>query len=129
MTMFKRASRKNADAAEPDAKPEKPEKAEKPAKAKKVKAEKPAKAPKKPKEPKPAKAPKPAKVAEPQVYRKPRADIYTVMLSVALIAVAIAATALWMTMNEYNKMINGGPNPTWNSPAAPALFDAPKSLV
>jgi hypothetical protein len=126
MTMFKRASRKNADAAEPDANPEKPEK---PVKAKKAKAEKAAKPAKKPKEPKPAKQPKPAKVAEPQVYRKPRADIYTVMLSVALIAVAIAATALWMTMNEYNKMINGGPNPTWNSPAAPALFDSPRAVV
>ena len=99
--MFKRASRKNADAAELDAKPEKPAKPAKKAKA-----------------PKPAKAAEAVKPAEAQVYRKPRADIYTVMLSIALIVVAIAATALWMTMGDYHYEIKGGPNPVWNRPAA-----------
>jgi hypothetical protein len=101
--MFKRTSRSAPKPAEAQTKPAKPVKAPKPA--------------------------KPAKQAEAQVYRKPRADIYTVMLSIALIAVALAATALWMTMNEYNKMINGGPNPTWNSPPAPAAFDPPRAVV
>jgi heme-binding NEAT domain protein len=112
MTMFKRASRKNAESAEPDAKPEKP-----------------AKPAKQPKPAKPAKAAKPAKPAEPQVYRKPRADIYTVMLSIALIVAALAATALWMTMSDYHYEIKGGPNPVWNLPAAPAAFDPPRAVV
>jgi hypothetical protein len=110
--MFKRTSRSDPKSADQGAKPEKS-----------------AKPAKQPKAPKPAKAAKSVKPAEPQIYRKPRADIYTVMLSVALIAVALAATALWMTMNEYNKMINGGPNPSWNSPPAPAAFDPPRAVV
>jgi hypothetical protein len=63
--------------------------------------------------------PKPAERAEPQVYRKPRADVYTVLLSLALIAVATAATVLWLTMAQYHYEIKGGPNPTWNRPATP----------
>ena len=66
---------------------------------------------------------------EPQVYRKPRADIYTVMLSIALIAVALAAAGLWMTMGDYHYEIKGGPNPSMNRPAAPAAFDSPRAVV
>jgi hypothetical protein len=82
----------------------------------------PAEAPAKPAEP-------PVKPAEPQVYRKPRADIYTVVLSVALIAAAIAAAALWMTMGDYHYEIKGGPTPVWNHPAAPAAFDGQSAVV
>jgi hypothetical protein len=71
-------------------------------------------------------SPAAAEPAEPQVYRRPTADIYTVLLSVALIAAAIAATALWMVMRDYDYTIKGGPTPTWNRPAAPAVFDAPR---
>jgi hypothetical protein len=65
----------------------------------------------------------PAEQAEHQVYRKPRVDVYTVLLSIALIAVGIAATALWLIMAQYKYEINKG---TWNRPAAPAAFDPPR---
>jgi hypothetical protein len=65
--------------------------------------------------------------AEPQVYRKPRADVYTVLLSIALIAIGIAAAALWMTMAQYKYEIKGGP--VWNRPAVPAAFDPPRGIV
>ena len=110
--MFKRTSRNDPKPAEARTKPEKP-----------------AKPAKQPKAPKPAKAAKSVKPAESQVYRKPRADIYTVMLSIALIVAALAATALWMTMSEYHYEIKGGPNPAWNRPAAPAAFDSPRAVV
>ncbi len=106
--MFKRASRSDPKAVEPEDKPAKP--------AKKAKA------------PKPAKAAKAVKPAEAQVYRKPRADIYTVMLSIALIATALAAAALWMTMADYHYETKGGPNPVWNYPAAPAAFDPSRAV-
>jgi hypothetical protein len=67
----------------------------------------------------------PAEPAEPQVYRKPRADVYTVLLSIALIAVGIAATALWLTMAQYKYEIKA----TWNRPVAPAAFDLPRAMV
>ncbi len=70
-----------------------------------------------------------AKETEPRIYRKPRADVYTVMLSIALIAVSIAATALWLVMGQYHNEIKGGPNPTWIQPAAPSQIDAPRAIV
>lgn len=71
-----------------------------------------------------ASPPSAAEQAEPQVYRKPRANVYTVLLSIALIAVGIAATALWLAMAQY-KYDKG----TWNRPAAPAAFDPPRALA
>jgi hypothetical protein len=122
--MFKRASRKEDNAAEPsDKAAEKRDKAEAKAAAKRDKAA--AKLAKRA-EKRAKSVESRAKPAEPQVYRKPRADIYTVMLSVALIAAALASTALWMTMGEYHNEIKGGPNPTWNRPAA---LDAPRAVV
>ena len=53
----------------------------------------------------------------PQVYRKPRADIYTFLLVVALMAIILATTVLWMTMKEYDNLIKGGPTPVWHRPA------------
>ena len=70
--------------------------------------------------------PSAAERAEPQVYRKPRADVYTVLLSIALIAVAIAATVLWLTMGQYHDEIKGGPTPVWNHPAG---LDATRGIV
>lgn len=75
----------------------------------------------------PASPPSAAERAEPQVYRKPRADVYTVLLSIALIAIGIAATALWLTMAQYKYEIKGGP--AWNRPAAPAAFEPPRAVV
>jgi hypothetical protein len=67
--------------------------------------------------------------SEPQVYRKPKADVYTVMLSIALIVIVLATVVLWMVMKSYDYAIKGGPNPVWNRPAAPAPFDAPRQVV
>jgi hypothetical protein len=68
--------------------------------------------------------------AEPQVYRKPQADVYTVMLSIALIVIILATVVLWRgVMKDYNYEIKGGPNPVWHRPAALAPFDAPREVA
>jgi hypothetical protein len=62
--------------------------------------------------------PAPAKPAAPQEYRKPRADIYTLLLVVALLALILGTAALWMTMKEgYDYKLNGGPGQRWLRPA------------
>ena len=66
-------------------------------------------------------SPSAAERAEPQVYRKPRADIYTLLLSIALIALILASVALWMVMNQYNKEIKGGPPVVLSRPARSPL--------
>jgi hypothetical protein len=75
---------------------------------------------------KPSAAKAAAAGAAPQEYRKPRADIYTVLLVVALLMLILATTALWMTMKEdYDNMIKDGPKPTavWHQPATGTTFD------
>ena len=76
-----------------------------------------------------AKAAKPAAAAAaPQEYRKPQADVYTVLLVVALLIVVIATTFLWMTMKEdYNYDIKGAPNP--DRAVTSTLFDGPGGMV
>jgi len=74
-------------------------------------------------------AAEPVEPVQAQVYRKPRADVYTVLLSIALLAVILAAVSLWMVMRDYGYTIKGGPTPTWNRPAAPAAFDPPRQVV
>jgi len=72
----------------------------------------------------------PAKSAAAEEYRKPRADVYTLLLVVALIALLVGTAALWMTMKEnYNNEIKGGPNPAWHRPASGATLDAPIAIV
>jgi hypothetical protein len=110
--MFKLTSRKASPKADEPGEP-KPAKSKAERKSAKAKAER-----------KPAKVKAVAAPAEPQVYRKPAADVYTVLLSIALIALAIATTSLWMVMRGYDYTIKGGPSPTWNRPAAPAGLDA-----
>ena len=44
-----------------------------------------------------------------QVYRKPRADVYTVLLLIALIALILATVALWALMGDYDNKFKGGP--------------------
>lgn len=46
-------------------------------------------------------------------YRKPRADIYTVLLIVALVALAIGILFLCLEMDLYNWEFKGGPRVTW----------------
>jgi hypothetical protein len=60
------------------------------------------------------------KSAVAQEYRKPQADIYTLLLVIALLMLIIATTMLWRTMKDYDYIFKGGPNPTWHLPA-PAL--------
>ena len=52
-----------------------------------------------------------------QFYRKPRADVYTVLLVVALLAIILATVVLWQMMGEYENKIKGGPPLVWNPPA------------
>jgi len=72
----------------------------------------------------------PAKSAAPQEYRKPRADVYTVLLVVALFFILLGTAALWMTMkDDYNNEIKGGPNPAWHRPASGTTLDAPIAIA
>jgi hypothetical protein len=72
----------------------------------------------------------PAKTAAPEEYRKPRADVYTVLLVVALIAVLLATAVLWMTMKEdYHNEIKGGPNPVWYRPANGTTLGVPNGIA
>ena len=74
--------------------------------------------------------PKPAKPAAPQEYRKPRADIYTLLLVVALLAILLATGVLWMAMKEgYDYKINGGPTPAWHRPATGTTLDARNGIA
>jgi hypothetical protein len=109
--MFKRTSRKSAEPNDAEPKAAKTKEAKK-------------KAPK-------VKAPKPQAVepSEPQIYRRPVADVYTVMLSVGLVATILATVALWMVMKDYDYAIKGGPTPAWNHPAVPAVVETPHALV
>lgn len=61
---------------------------------------------------------KAAENSAPQVYRKPRADVFTMLLVIALIAIITATVVLWQLMADYEYKIKGGPSVTWNSPAA-----------
>jgi hypothetical protein len=77
--------------------------------------------------------PKPAKSATAQAvtqeYRKPQADLYTLLLVVALLMLILATAILWMTMKEYDYQIKGGPNPTWNLPAFPTTINTQHAVA
>lgn len=79
-------------------------KAEKPAKPPKAKKEKPAK---KPKAPKPAKAPKAEKPVG-ILVRKPKTSIFTVLLGIAALAMAIGCVFLLLEISQYGAL--------WSSP-------------
>ena len=70
-----------------------------------------------------------AKSAAPQEYRKPRADVYTLLLVVALMILILATAALWKTMDDYQDLIKGGPTPVWHRPATGTLFDPPCGIA
>ena len=54
-------------------------------------------------------------------YRKPRADVYTVLLVIALVALLLAIYALFLEMDDFHFAIKGGPPVTWVSPSAASI--------
>jgi hypothetical protein len=54
-------------------------------------------------------------------YRKPRADVYTVLLVIALVALLLAIYALFLEMDDFHFAIKGGPPVTWVSPPAATI--------
>ncbi len=42
-------------------------------------------------------------------YRKPRADVYTVLLIIAMIALLVGILCLWAEMDAYEWKLKGGP--------------------
>jgi 2-methylcitrate dehydratase PrpD len=54
-------------------------------------------------------------------YRKPRANVYTVMLAIALAALLLAIYVLYLEMDDFHFAIKGGPPVTWVSPPAAAV--------
>ena len=47
-------------------------------------------------------------------HRKPRADIYTVLLALALVALLLAIVCLYFEMDAYEFKIKGGPMVSFN---------------
>ncbi len=52
-----------------------------------------------------------AKAASATAYRRPEADLYTVLLTLALVAISLAILFLCLEMNLYNFEFKGGPTP------------------
>ncbi|MBN2475463.1 MAG: hypothetical protein JXB62_12705 [Pirellulales bacterium] len=59
-------------------------------------------------------------------YRKPRADIYTVLLLIALIAVLVGILCLYLQMGIYDFEIKGGPSVAADRPNVPAMVADPQ---
>ncbi len=71
-----------------------------------------------------------ASQAASQEYRKPRADVYTILLVIALLIIVLATVALWMTMKDNDYMYKGGPPmPAWHRPAPATTLDAPYGIA
>ena len=47
--------------------------------------------------------------SEAPLYRKPQADVYTVLLVIALLSLILATSVLWLVMGQYDYSIKGGP--------------------
>jgi hypothetical protein len=64
------------------------------------------------------------------LFRKPRADIFTVLLVVALLAIIVGIVALYAYMRDYDMKFKGGPSAANSAPAvgAPAMAQASPSL-
>jgi hypothetical protein len=62
------------------------------------------------------------------LYRKPRADVFTMLLVLALLAILLAIAALYGVMKEYEfKFLpKDGPRVSWSQPA---LGQGPDSWV
>jgi hypothetical protein len=51
------------------------------------------------------------------VHRKPKADLYTVLLVIALVAVLIGIVFLYLEMQAYDFKFQGGPTVVSNQPS------------
>lgn len=60
--------------------------------------------------------------AEAPLYRKPRADLYTVLLVLALLAVLIGILFLYLEMETYDFKFKGGPSVTMVTDHARSLL-------
>jgi hypothetical protein len=58
-----------------------------------------------------------------QFYRKPRADVFTVLLVIALLAIILATTVLWLVMQDYQYKLKDGPRPVVIETEAPAAWN------
>lgn len=56
-------------------------------------------------------------------YRKPRPDVYTVLLAAALVALLLAIICLYSEMNVYQFEYKGGPTAAANRPTLVAMAD------
>ena len=57
-------------------------------------------------------------------YRKPRANVYTVLLVIALVALLLAIYALFLELDDFKFEFKGGPPVTWAPPAVTAVAAA-----
>jgi hypothetical protein len=56
------------------------------------------------------------------LYRKPRADVFTMLLVIALLAIFLGIWALWAYMQDYDMKYKGGPSVSMSQPAATHAF-------
>ena len=57
--------------------------------------------------------------------RKPRADIYTALLAIALVAIIVTTILMYLESADYgDQKTKGAPPVVWNRPAAASTFDA-----
>ena len=62
---------------------------------------------------------------QPTVYRKPRADVFTMLPIIALLAILLGIGLLWAHMKSvYDWKMKGGPNPTMAPSATAVCWDA-----
>jgi hypothetical protein len=62
----------------------------------------------------------------PQLYRKPRADVLTVLLVIAFLAILLATLALWQVMKDYDYKLKSNINVLRERPAASSMY-SPRS--
>jgi hypothetical protein len=63
---------------------------------------------------------------QPTAYRKPRADVFTMLLIIALLAILLGIGLLWAHMKSvYDWKMKGGPNPTMAPSATAVCLDLP----
>jgi len=56
-------------------------------------------------------------------FRKPRADVYTVLLTIALIALILGIVCLYFEMDMYNWKFKAGPSVSADPPTAIAMAE------
>jgi hypothetical protein len=58
------------------------------------------------------------------VYRKPRVNVYTVLLVISLLAILVAILFLWLHLDDYQWKHKGGPNAALPRAAGGAFYAA-----